>query len=923
MNWVEHLFKHKLTVYLSAIALCLCGLFSLFMINIEPFPANQSSHINIMIFYPGANPETVATQVTNKVANALQGMDNLKNIMAETFTGRSNIQFDLESIKENDLLQTQMNITQAISDLDLPKSTTTPTITVEADETNLLTYAFTSEKLSEFEMSNFINAEILPKLTTIPGITISASSVDPVIKIQLQPKKLAQYNTDISSVLNRINESFQVQSAGSLYLNQTPYLLSIDNAINNLPDFNKLIIDYKTSLDNVGNPIYLKDIATIQFEPRVLISNNINSFNGQPTLMMTITTTSGANPFEVYKKSQAVMDSLSNILPADFKISLIDNEAETMHDAFTEVIKTILIASILVLCIAYIFLGKLRTTLIPVITIPICLLGATCILSLLGLSLNIFTLLAFVIAVGLVVDDAIVVVENITHHIENGMPKYQAIIHGTHHIARTIIGITATLLAVYLPIIFCQGGFIDLLQAFAVPLAASVFVSGIVALTLTPIMCCHLITASKPSNYQRWFNYRLHKLINHYHTVLKKILKNPLLSLIIIILLISIGIFYGLKVPATYYPDDPSGTVSIRAQISSQDTIASLNKKFLSLSQFYDNDQIDNYHTIINNSKAVMSLRYKKHSLHETKQFTDEINSYLKKNKLDTLSASMDKVFGSGEDFNLRFIIFGDGTTDQINNIATSITDTLNKAPFFINAQNTINQPTSQLTFKIDTLAAARYGIYHNDISNLLSTLYGGYQLSNDFNIAGLSVPVLIQLDNNNLANPRTLDNIQINSPTTNTTFPITHLVDLKMVAKPNGIFSMNGQPSVNINANFNKGYEMTDIIPYIDNLMATQFPKLNYQYLGDAETYLEGNTQTLLVAGLGLFFIYLLLAILFNNALDPIIILLTVPFSLVSGTLSLYVFGDTLNLYSSLALITLIGLITKHGVLIVQFANQ
>ena len=326
-----------------------------------------------------------------------------------------------------------------------------------------------------------------------------------------------------------------------------------------------------------------------------------------------------------------------------------------MHDAFNDVAFTILIASILVLCIAFVFLGRLRTTLIPIITIPVCLLGATTIIAAFGMSLNILTLLAFVIAVGLVVDDAIVVVENITHHIENGMPRRDAIVHGTNHIAKTIIGITATLLAVYLPIIFCSGAFITLLKAFALPLAAAVFISGIVALTLTPIMSCYLVSSQPPSRYQRWFNQRLHAIIDYYYTMLSYTLHRPFSSLSVIVILIGVGIFYSLQVPHSFYPDDPYGSVDITIQATPQDTPESLTKQLTSLSAFYNTPKTNFYSieiyqdTTTGKMTGALAIHYKDAYLHQIKGFTEQINAYLKKKSARHNNSFHDKIQKLGE----------------------------------------------------------------------------------------------------------------------------------------------------------------------------------------------------------------------------------------------------------------------------------
>ena len=247
----------------------------------------------------------------------------------------------------------------------------------------------------------------------------------------------------------------------------------------------------------------------------------------------------------------------------------------------------------------------------------------------------------------------------------------------------------------------------------------------------------------------------------------------------------------------------------------------------------------------------------------------------------------------------------------------------MKKSPMFISATNTINYPKKQFMFDVDYVKAAKFGLYKEQISEFLSTLYGGYALDNYFNISGLNVPVFVQLGVYDLKDPASLEKLQIKSPITNNYYPMSEFVSFKLVAKPSVISTYNDFPMVSINANLAKNVSLSGAMDFVNTLLKTEAPSFQYQYFGDAETYLEGNYQTVLVMVLGMFCIYFLLAVLFRSLLDPFIILLTVPFSIVGGALSLYLVGGTLNLFSVLGLITLIGLITKHGVLIVQFANE
>ena len=926
MKWVLLCLQNKLIIYLLAVALCCLGLFSLDVIPIAPFPTVTLNNIQIQFSYPGANADTVESQITSKIENALRTIPNVQQVSATSQDGSANLLLTLDSIQSNDLIQTQIKIIQAIGSAHLPSVVQQPQITVAAGQSSLISYILFSDHMTPFDINNFMQATLVPKLSTLPGVSIYAFSRDPIIRISLYPQKLVQYQLSATTIASEMNTIFSSTPLGQLDLGGQAYLLRLKNSIGSLQNFGNTVIGYQNK--DVGTPIYLKDVASVTFDSRSLVSNDFNSFNGHTADEMGLYTTSGANPFQAVDAANIYVDTLKKTLPSDLKIVSIFNKAETMHHAFNELTLTVVISALLVLMIALIFLGHLRTTLIPIITIPICLLGSIAFITPLGFSLNMLTLLAMVIAVGLVVDDAIVVVENITRHLEHGMAKKDAIINGTSDIALTIVGITTTLLAVYLPIAFCSGTFIVFLKAFAVPLAAAVFISGIVALTLTPLMCMSLISDRKLNTYQIRFAAFLKSIINHYQRLLNVILKFPFHSLLVIAILICIGAYFDLKLPQSLFPNDPFGMITIQATGTPQDTIDTMRDKIMQFKPFYTNKAVRYYWLNVSNDPitgqltGMANIEYKPQYLRNTYDFNNKINAYIKAHDLQNTSAMTPNYSNSGGNFDFDFNIYG-GSVAQINQAATLLTNIMKKSPLFSTVTNTINQSHKQLEFKINAVKAARFGLYQSDLSNLLSICYGGFQFDNYFNINGLTVPVVMQLDPASLQDPGSLQELQIMNPLTSVYYPVDDFVSLQLTTKPTIISTLNGQPTVQIQANLNKGYSLSDAIPYVNALMADKTPLLNRQYEDDALAYLQGNTQTTLIACLGLLTIYLVLAMLFKNLADPFIILLTVPFSIVGGALMLFPLGSSLNLYSVLALITLIGLITKHGVLIVQFANQ
>ncbi|ODN42176.1 hypothetical protein BGC07_03480 [Piscirickettsia litoralis] len=549
--------------------------------------------------------------------------------------------------------------------------------------------------------------------------------------------------------------------------------------------------------------------------------------------------------------------------------------------------------------------------------------------SALGVSINLITLLAMVIAVGLVVDDAIVVIENITRYIEQGYTKHQAILSGTQDISITVIGITLTLLAVYVPIVFSAGDFSALLKPFALTLAAAVFISGIVALTLTPTMAALFVSSKDQNSYQVWFNKVLHKIISFYQNILGVVLYYYKVALFIVVVMIALGVFYTLKLPRTVFPADPNGAVEIVMTGNSKDGIESLKHKVLVFKKFYKNKTTDYY--MINIAKdedsgiltAKVNIHYKDKYLKENYKFSNQINQFIKAQNIDSAFATMKKFSNWGGGYGISFYLYGGGSNvTQVNQAAKKITALMDASPIFSITNNTINKPQKQLAFQLNTVKAISLGILRQDIIQMLSSYYGGGTLDNYFSIAGLSVPIIVQVSDSSLKDPKSIESLQIQSPLTHKYYPLTEFVSVKLVAKPLMVSTFNNQPSVKINANISKGYTLKQAIEFVNQVTSKNTPDIQLQYVDKADQYLRGSNETIWIALLGILSVYLLLTVLFRNLIDPFIIMLTVPFTVIGGALSLYLIGGTLNIYSVLGLITLVGLITKHGVLIVQFAN-
>lgn len=941
MEWFKACLKNKLLVYIGAIAICLAGLFSVFKAPLVPFTGSPTDKIWVNIAYPGANAQTISEQILKQLIPSLQTVDHIQMIDSTAQAGQARIILSPDDgLSELQLTQTQMQVMQIVSSANLPSSIPTPTVQmVGGGMSGLISYEITSKHLSVFDMNNFVQAVLYPKFSAIPGVVIFSSSDNPEVSIALNPIKLAQYKLDPLSIANIINANTQFDPLGDIFIKQQDYPLNLNNTINSLYDFDHMLVGYTlptTSSQTITNyfsglPIYLENIAKISFMPTPSAYQPFSSFNGEQDASINLNTRNNANPLTVSKVTHNFINSIKDTLPADMTITPVFDMSTVVLNSIHEVAVTIIIACLLVIIVAFIFLGRLRTTMISLVAIPICLLGAITFIYAIGDTINILTLLALVIAVGLVVDDAIVVVENITRYVEMGYKKYDAVIEGTHSIAMTIIGITLTLLAVYLPLTFIQSEIVNMIKPFAITLAAAVFISGIVALTVTPVVSYALITDKAENRYQQWFHHILSSIINAYHKVLKVLLTYSKTALCFIIFLLALGGYFAAKIPMTVFPHDPDGFLRIQINSTPTDTIASIKKQMLQFEKFYKAPEVDAYFEEIGpnqftNTQSLtgnINIKYKDSYLKQISGFADDINAYIKKSHISLAHATMEDFFSNRGNGDISFYLYSSGSTEQNNKLAEKLAAALKKSPAYASVNADIQPAKKQLSFKINQEKALSVGISRSDITSLLSTYYGGYRLHNDFSIAGLTVPVRVTIDTHDMQNPKSIDKLTIHSSLTNQTYPLSEFVTMSLIAEPEVIEKINGLPAVEIDINLNPGYAMGQGISIVNNVAKELTPNAQIEYIYGAESYLQGSSQTIWIALLGLACIYFLLTILFKNLADPFIILLTVPCTVIGGALSLYLIGGSINIYSTLGLITLIGLITKHGILIIRFAND
>ena len=925
MRLIDFCLKKPLVVCIFAMAIFIIGFFCMRQMSLTMLPLPEARAIQVNVTYVGASPSTVQNEITSKLVNALQSIEDVDLISANSKAGSSRINISFASLSGLQAIQRLSEINQVVSSTPLPSGANQPVVTRFSGRNGLFDFFIASKTATPLELLDYYNAKLKMPLKKIEGVSLVEVMADiqsSVVRIKVDPRKVAQYNLSLSDIKDTLNSVNQSLPAGSLAITGHNYLINIAAKTDSLPSIANIIIGQARRI------IRVKDIASISYEDVNIVPLTRSRLNGQHVIGVELDSTGSSDPIRITQQVKNLLNKARASLPPGMKIIESYNSGELIHNAIMDVFVTILIAAFLVIVICLLFLGRFRNTLIPIVTIPICLSGAFIFLSLFSFSINMFTLLAMVVAIGLVVDDAIVVVEHITIYVEQGMRLDQAVVRGSKEIAVTIIGITLTLVAVYLPTLFMTNVFAIWYQQFTVTLAVCVLLSGLLALTLAPLMCHYLLTADAPNRYQVSFQQKLNRVIAGYHYLLEHVLTYKKTALLLTAMLIAGGIYYCLLIPKSILPKDPTISVLATVHPAPGDTVDTLMIRMQkAFANFRVNDKriFERYMTasidpdtgvLTGSFRAFSALPYVK----EIPELTEQMNHYIKtKTKLNA-SAVLHEMFTFGSNGDIALLI-QDSNEQRALHAAKKIGTALKGKPQFLSVDVGSPPIQPQYNIKINVAKAYRAGISPADLRSLLSLYLGGGKLSNDVAIGSESVPIYLQLANPYLHDPNVLQLLTIKN-NQGKRLPVSDFASLKMQPQATVITTVNNRPSVAININLAKGYSISDGLPLVEQALDHQGPGVMHRYIGLVTEYIKNNKNATMVFLFGILAVYLLLTLLFNSLLDPFIILFTVPFSLIGGALSLYVINGTINIVSIIALITLVGLITKHGVLIVYFAN-
>ena len=917
--------KPVLSVVLSLIILFL-GLRSITELGVRQFPKTEDTLITVQTAYPGASAEVVQGFITTPLERAIASSEGIDYMTSSSSEGIStiNVYMKLNYNPNAALSEVLAQVNSVLNQL--PKQAQLPVIT-KTSVTNVayLYLSFTSNSMNSSQMTDYINRVIVPQLQAVNGVgqVMVYGNKTFAMRVWLNPTKMAEFNITPLQVYQALESNNYISATG---YTKSPYIqinISTATDLHTIDEFKNLVVaNYN------GTLIRLKDIAKVELGSVNYSATNI--FNGKEAIVLGIFTTPTANPLTVVDNIYKILPSMKSQLPSAMKMKVAYDRTTYIRTSIDEVVKTVLETLIVVIAVIFLFLGSYRSVIIPVIAIPLSIVGGMFMMFLLGYTINLLTLLAMVLAIGLVVDDAIIVVENVDRHISEGKNRLEASLLAARELGVPILAMSITLVAVFLPIGFMSGLTGALFKEFAFTLAGDVIISGIVALTLSPMLSSKFL---KEETNKKGFAYFLDKQFDGLRTLYSKILKvvldsKPVVVFVIIVVLTS-AYFLFITSKSELAPTEDQGVIFVQGTGAPTTTLNDLEHSAKQIEQVYKTfPELQQYFMALgfgsSNNALISGFMLK--PWNERKKTQMEILPYLQE-KLNTVPGLQIVAFPlpslpGSQGLPVQFVITTTSEYKQLYQVSNELIAQAMKSGLFAYMDSDLKYDQPQIDISIDRSKALSMGINMQTLGNSLSTLLSENYI-NWFSMQGYSYKVIPQVLDKYRFDQNSLKNYYI-AASNGQLVPLSSIITIKTTTVPEALNRFNQQNSATISATMKPGVTLGQALSYLENLSKKIFPHgYTYNFSGQSRQFVQEGSSMLITFIFALVIIYLVLAALFESFVDPLIILISVPMSITGALIFLSLGFATVNIYTEVGLVTLIGLVSKHGILIVKFAND
>lgn len=909
-----------------SLLILLLGIISYDRLSVREYPKIEEPIVTVSITYPGASAEIIESQITQPLEESLSGIEGIEYINSVSREERSQITITFDIDRDVDVAANDVRDRVGRTRSRLPDEVDEPVVAkVEADAQPIIYLAFSSDRHSQLQVSDYVDRFVKDRLQTLPGVAEVTLNGERKwsMRVWLDRARLAAYNMTPQDVENAMRAQNIEIPAGRIESADREFTVLSETDLRTVEQFEKMIVR-----ENEGYLVRLSDVARIELG--ALDERRLTRFNGKSSVALGIVKQSVANPLDVSKELYQRIPEIEKSLPEGMALNVAYDSSVFIDKSIKSVYRTIGEAVILVALVVFFFLRTGRATIIPLVTIPVSLIGAFALMLLMGFSINTLTLLAMVLAIGLVVDDAIVMLENIFRHIEEGKKPFDAAIQGAKEITFAVLAMTITLAAVYAPISFMEGRTGRLFTEFALTLAGAVIVSGFIALTLTPMMCSLMLRKDEKHGkfYQLSENF-LDWVTNGYKRTLEFALKVRPVIIVIALSVAALGGFLFTQIPSELSPTEDRGTI---VAIISAPEGASLDYTDRYIKQVEANaneaPEVDRVFAVVgvpqvSNGRVFIRMEDWENRDRKQQAIATEMAPKLRSipgvMAFPTNPPSLGQRAGSKP---IQLVVMSTASYAEIDGWAQQIIDKVSDYPGLSALESDLKLNKPQLKLDVDREKSSDLGIDAATLGRTIETMLGGRQVTR-FKQDSKQYDVILQVADVDRQNPDDITNIHIRNKA-GEMIPLSNLVKVRESVAPRELNHFNNLRAVTITGNVNDGFALGDALATIEKAAQEVIPdNAQIDYNGVSREFKQSSSSLYITFVLALCFIYLALAAQFESFKDPLIIMFTVPLSITGALVALYLTDGTLNVYSQIGLVTLIGLITKHGILIVEFANQ
>ena len=948
MQLTEISIRRPVFATVLSLLVLLVGAVSFSKLSVREYPKIDEPVVTVSVRYAGASAEVMESQVTKTLEDSIAGIDAVDIITSISRAEQAQISVRFRLEKDADSAAAEVRDRTSRVRNRLPQAIDEPVIAkVEADAFPVIWISFSSDTLNALQINDLVNRIVKPRLQTVTGaadVRIFGERKY-AMRIWLDPDKLAAYKLTTQDAEDAIRRSNLEVPAGRIESSLREFSVTSQTDLVRPQQFSDIIIK------NVnGFPVRIRDVGRVQEGPQD--ERSATRLNGRTAITVGVIRQATANPLDLSKGVRDMLPKLKADLPRDMTIDIANDNSIFIEKSIKSVFRTIIEATLLVALVIFVFLRTARASIIPIITIPVSLVGTCALMALAGFSINTLTLLALVLAIGLVVDDAIVMLENIFRHIEEGLDPFSASIKGAKEVSFAVIAMTLTLAAVYAPLAFTPGRTGRLFVEFALALAGAVLVSGFVALTLTPMMCSLLLKHNaKPWFFDRWMERLLNATTNGYASVLrwlvstgydrshqnqgagtsiKRFFFDTRWIIVSVMVAAGIGIYSILPtMKRELAPLEDRGQVLVVVTAPDGSTLDYTSRYVAAVERmaqpYKEFDRI--FVTVGQPTVSQANVFLRAIDWDERKRTTLDIARELQPRLagLPGVTAFPITPPSLGQGFRERPVNFVIVTSDSYTNLAATtrqFMDEVAKNPGIISADIDLRLNKPELKIDVDRDKAADLGVSVDVIARAVETMLGGRQVTR-YKRDGDQFDVIVQTAASGRAIPDDIEKIFVRGRS-ETMIPLAAFVKVREAVAPRELNHFSQRRSVSITANLAADYSLGQALDFLDATAARVLkPGYSTDLNGTSREFKNSQGSLVIVFALSLLFIFLVLAAQFESFVDPLVIMLSVPLSMIGALLALKWSGGSLNVYSQIGLITLVGLITKHGILIVEFTNQ